>query len=311
VDSSNPSVHAVPRPMSLECVQCVVVLYRTALQESETFQTLSVALREHASLAARISLLVYDNSPEPQSVELPVGFFAKASYQHDPLNGGLATAYNQALRAAEEMGCTWLWLFDQDTTVLPGLIPAAFEAIDRTPQSEVCGIVPRLVQDGVVLSPVAVHRFRYLAMEEGFSGLNPRSLTALNSCACLRVSALRAIGGFPPQYWLDFLDHAVFHHLHKQGGRLLVLDVTIPHRLSTNNLRKESSHRRFDNLLAAEWQFVRETGWGGGSLMHRVRLLKRAVRTLLTLREPAFALQVLRWSLRLSFSVDRPRPRPL
>jgi hypothetical protein len=77
-----------------------------------------------------------------------------------------------------------------------------------------------------------------------------------------------------------------------------VLDVIIPHRLSTNNLQKESSHRRFDNLLAAEWQFVRETGWGGGSLMHRVRLLKRAVRTLLTLREPAFALQVLRWSLR-------------
>ena len=298
VDSASPSVHPVPSPMSLECVQCVVVLYRTALQESETFQTLAAALREYPALAVRISLLIYDNSPEMQSVELPVGFFAKASYQHDPSNGGLATAYNHALRAAEEAGDTWLWLFDQDTTVLPGLIPAAFAAIDRTPPSEVCGIVPKLVQDGVVLSPVAVHRFCYLAIDEGFSGLNPRWLTALNSCACLRVSALRAIGGFPPQYWLDFLDHAVFHRLHQQGGRLLVLDVTIPHRLSTNNLRKESSHHRFDNLLAAEWQFVRETGWGGGSLMHRLRLLKRAVRTLLTLREPAFALQVLRWSLR-------------
>ncbi|WP_158944618.1 glycosyltransferase [Granulicella sp. S190] len=291
-------MHAVPSPMSLDSVRCVIVLYRTGLQESETFQTLCAALREYPALASRISLLIYDNSPEPQTVALPVGLFAKASYQHDPSNGGLATAYNQALHAAEEAGDTWLWLFDQDTTVLPGLIPAAFAAIDRTPPSEACGIVPRLVQDGVVLSPAAVHRFRYLAMQEGFSGLNPGWLTALNSCACLRVSALRAIGGFPPQYWLDFLDHAVFHRLHKQGGRLLVLDVTIPHRLSTNNLRKESSHRRFDNLLAAEWQFVRETGWGGGSLMHRVRLLKRAVRTLLTLREPAFALQVLRWSLR-------------
>jgi GT2 family glycosyltransferase len=276
----------------------VVVLYRTALQESETFQTLSAALREYPTLAARISLLIYDNSPEPHAAELPVGLFAKASYQHDPSNGGLATAYNHALRAAEEGGVSWLWLFDQDTTVVPGLIPATFAAIDRTPPSEVCGIVPKLVQDGVVLSPIAVHRFRYLPMDEGFSGLNSGWLTALNSCACLRVSALRAIGGFPSQYWLDFLDHAVFHHLHKQGGRLLVLDVIIPHRLSTNNLRKESSHRRFDNLLAAEWQFVRETGWGGGNLMHRARLLKRAVRTLLTLREPAFALQVLRWSLR-------------
>ncbi len=298
MDSSTRNAHAVPSPTSLTCVQCVVVLYRIALHESETFQTLSAALREYPTLAARISLLIYDNSPEPQSVELPVDFFAKASYQHDPSNGGLATAYNHALRAAEQAGVPWLWLFDQDTTVVPGLIPATFAAIDTPPPSEVCGIVPKLVQDGVMLSPVAVHRFRYLPMNEGFSGVNPGLLTALNSCACLRVSALRAIGGFPSQYWLDFLDHAVFHRLHEQGGRLLVLDVIIPHRLSTNNLQKESSHRRFDNLLAAEWQFVRETGWGGGSLMHRVRLLKRAVRTLLTLREPAFALQVLRWSLR-------------
>jgi GT2 family glycosyltransferase len=298
MDSSTRSAHATPSPMSLACVQCVVVLYRITLHESETFQTLIAALREYPALAARISLLIYDNSPELQSVELPVGFFAKASYQHDPSNGGLATAYNHALRAAEQAGVTWLWLFDQDTTVVPTLIPATFAAIDMSPPSEVCGIVPKLVQDGVMLSPVAVHRFRYLPMNEGFSGVNRGLLTALNSCACLRVSALRAIGGFPSQYWLDFLDHAVFHRLHEQGGRLLVLDVIIPHRLSTNNLQNESSHRRFDNLLAAEWQFVRETGWGGGSLMHRVRLLKRAVRTLLTLREPAFALQVFRWSLR-------------
>jgi GT2 family glycosyltransferase len=298
VDRSSPSVFAVPTGMSLDRVQCVIVLYRTALHESETFRTLSVALREHASLAARISLLIYDNSPEPQSVELPSEFFAKTSYRHDPSNGGLATAYNQALRAAEDTGCTWLWLFDQDTTVLPGLIPAAFAAIDSTPPSEVCGIVPRLMQDGVVLSPVAVHRFRYRALDERFSGMNQGQLTALNSCACVRVSAMRSIGGFPPQYWLDYLDHAVFHRLHEHGGTVLVLDVTIPHRLSTNNLRRESTHDRYDNVLAAEWQFVRETGWGGGSLVHRVRLLKRAVRTLLTLREPTFALQVLRWSFR-------------
>jgi GT2 family glycosyltransferase len=284
--------------MPLDRIQCVLVLYKTALKESETFRTLSAALREHPSLAARMSLLVYDNSPEPQSFELPAGLFAEMSYQRDPSNAGLAAAYNQALRAAEVVGCTWLWLFDQDTTVLSGLIPATFAAIDSTPLSEVCAIVPRLMQNDVVLSPVSVHRFRYLALDERFSGIHPGWLTALNSCACLRVSAMRSIGGFPSQYWLDFLDHAVFHRLHEQGGRILTLDVTIPHRLSTNNLRTEISHERFDNLLAAEWRFVRETGWGGGRLMHRVRLLKRASRTLLTLREPAFALQVLRWSFR-------------
>lgn len=284
--------------MTLDCVQCVLVLYQRTLQQSETFQTLTAALREFPSLAARISLLVYDNSPEAQSADLPAVPFAEIHYHHDPSNGGLATAYNRALGVAEEAGCTWLWLFDQDTAILSELIPAAFAAIDSTPQLEICALVPRLAQDGIVYSPLASQRFRYLAIDERFSGVYPGWLTALNSCACLRVRALQAIDGFPSQYWLDYLDHAVFHRLHERGGRVLVLDVTIRHRLSTNNLRKESTPDRYNNVLAAEWQFVRETGWGGGSLVHRVRLLKRAVRTLVTLREPAYALQVLRWSFR-------------
>lgn len=279
-------------------VQCVLVLYRTTLQESQTFQTLSAAFHEHPSLASRMALLIYDNSPAPQTITLPENLFAEARYQHDSSNGGLAAAYNYALNAAEASGCTWLWVFDQDTTVVPGLIPAAFKAIDSVPSPEISAIVPRLVQDAIVLSPLYAERFRYRAMDENFSGIYEGWVAALNSCACLRVAALRAIGGFPSEYWLDFLDHAVFHRLHKQGGRAIVLDVTIPHRLSTNNLRNESSLPRYENLLAAEWRFVRETGWGGGSLVHRIRLLKRAARTLLTLREPAFAWQVLKWSVR-------------
>jgi GT2 family glycosyltransferase len=298
VDRSNVLGRGLPTNMPLDCVQCVLVLYKTTLLQSETFQSLSAALREYPSLAARISLLIYDNSPEPQAVNLCPDLFADLHYHHDSSNGGLAAAYNQALRAADETDCIWLWLFDQDTVVRSELITAAFKTIDSTPPTDVCAIVPKLAQGGVVYSPLASHRFHYLAVDRRFSGISPEWLTALNSCACLRVSALRVIGGFPLQYWLDYLDHAVFHRLHEQGGRVFVLDVTIPHRLSTNNLREESSHHRYDNVLAAEWQFIRETGWGGGSLMHRVRLLKRAARTLLALREPAFALQVLRWSLR-------------
>ena len=55
MDSSTRNAHAVPSPTSLTCVQCVVVLYRIALHESETFQTLSAALREYPTLAARMA----------------------------------------------------------------------------------------------------------------------------------------------------------------------------------------------------------------------------------------------------------------
>lgn len=284
--------------MSLDRVQCVLVLYRTALQDSESFRTLNAALLEYPELAARTSLLVYDNSSVPARIELPDRVGAEIRYQHDAENGGLATAYNRALHLAEETGCKWLWLFDQDTTIVPALVPTMFAAIDGGVSPSVSAVVPRLVQDGVLLSPVAVSRFRYRRLPENVAGTRPERLTALNSCACLRVAAVRAIGGFPLQYWLDFLDHAVFHRLYEQRGEVLVLDITIPHQLSTNNLRKESSPHRYRNVLDAEWQFVLESGWGGGKLLHRLRLLKRAIRTLLVLHEPAFALLVLKSSLR-------------
>lgn len=281
-------------------VQCVLVLYRMALQQSESFQTLSAALLANRDLAARTSLLVYDNSPDAAPLDVPDGLCAELRYEHDATNGGLAVAYNSALRLAEKAGCTWLWLFDQDTTIVSGLLAALYAAIDGSAAPAVNAIVPRLVQDGVLLSPVAVQRFRYRRLPMHVTGTQRVEVTALNACACLRVSALQAIHGFPQRYWLDFLDHAVFHRLQKQGGKTLVLDISIPHRLSTNNLRNESSPRRYGNVLDAEWQFVLETGWGGGSLLHRFRLLKRAARTLLVLREPAFALQVLQSSLRVA-----------
>lgn len=283
--------------MHLDRIQCVLVLYRITLQESESFKTLSRALLEYPSFATRISLLVYDNSPEVLPHNLSSGPFAEIRFQHDPSNSGLAAAYNEGLRIAQESGATWIWLFDQDTTVLPQLIPTTFTAIDTDLPSDICAIVPRLKQDQILLSPIRTERFRNVLMDANVSGITIGKVAALNSCSCLRMESLLAIGGFPPQYWLDFLDHAIFHRLQEHGGRVFVLDITIPHRLSTNNLRKESSLGRFQNLLAAEWLFVRETGWGGGVTLHRIRLLKRAVRILVTLREPAFALLVFKSSL--------------
>lgn len=284
--------------MPFDRVQCVLVLYRTTLEASETFQTLTRVLSQYPVLASRLSLLVYDNSPEPHTISPPTGLFADIRYQHDGSNGGLAAAYNQALHFAEDAGLTWLWLFDQDTTVLPDYVPVMFAALDGTLSADVCAIVPKLVQDRVMLSPILIHRFRNVVIDERMAGVRTERLAALNSCACLRVSALRDISGFPEQYWLDFLDHIVFHRLRGRGGKLLVLDVTIPHRLSTNNLRKESSRRRYENLLAAEWLYVRETGWGGGSLLHRLRLIKRSANTLIRHHEFSFALLSLKWSLR-------------
>ncbi|WP_446745235.1 glycosyltransferase [Silvibacterium acidisoli] len=284
--------------MSNDLVQCVIVLYRIALRDSLTFQTLSASFARSPSLASRLSILIYDNSPAPQNLEPATISFANVEYRHDAANGGLAAAYNAALAAAETAGCSWLWLFDQDTDVRPELASVLVQTIDAGPDPAVCAIVPKLIQDGRVLSPLTIQRFRYFPVAVDFAGVHTAGVIALNSGACLRVSSLLAIGGFPREYWLDYLDHAVFHRLKKAGGEVLVLDVLLTHQLSLMNLKTQTGHKRYENVLCAEWQFVRESGWGGGSSVHRLRLIKRAVRTLVVLRQPGFALQVLKWSLK-------------
>jgi GT2 family glycosyltransferase len=281
-----------------DLIQCVIVLYRIALRDSLTFRTLSAAFAESPDLAYRLSILVYDNSPTSQEIDPAAISGAAIAYKHDPSNGGLAAAYNAALVTAQASGCSWLWLFDQDTDVRPELTTLLFQAIDAAPEAAVCAIVPKLIQRGQILSPLTIQRFRYFPVATAFSGVHPGGVVALNSGACLRVASLVAIGGFPREYWLDYLDHAVFHRLKQVGGKVLVLDVLLTHQLSLMDLKSRTGHKRYENVLSAEWRFVRESGWGGGDTIHRLRLVKRAIRTLVVLRQPSFALQVLKWSLK-------------
>jgi hypothetical protein len=108
----------------------------------------------------------------------------------------------------------------------------------------------------------------------------------------MRVQAVIRAGGFPAEYWLDYLDHVMFHRLQAAGGRVMVLDVSIEHRLSLQNLESEMTLERYANVLSAEWKFIKETGSGGGPLVHRLRLIRRAL-SFLKLRNKRYARKVL------------------
>jgi hypothetical protein len=49
-------------------IHAVMVLYKRAPEESETFTSLQVILQKRSDLAAAMSLLVYDNSPAAQEM---------------------------------------------------------------------------------------------------------------------------------------------------------------------------------------------------------------------------------------------------
>jgi GT2 family glycosyltransferase len=253
--------------------------------------------RQNSAFSRRIALLIYDNSPDQQEANLDHWNFGAVEYHHASENGGLASAYNQALSKAIEADAEWLLLLDQDTVLTPALFPAVFETIESPPMPEICAIVPKLARHGKVLSPQIVGRFHNHDFPSAFLGTYNGQITALNSAACMRTQALVAIGRFPREYWLDFLDHIIFHRLQAAGGKVLILNIVLEHSLSLHNLEAEMSIDRYVNVLSAEWKFIRETGSGGGPLIHRLRLLKRALAHTTKLHNKAYAVKALRAAL--------------
>ena len=196
-------------------------------------------------------------------------------------NGGLATAYNFALARAEAEQRAWLLLFDQDTMLTKEFL---FELVESARtlhgQAQVGAIVPKLLVRGAIYSPEANfldqvrHPFRSLqTVKKDVVGVQQGHLNAFNSGATLRVSALRAIGGFPLQFWLDYLDHAVFRALFVGGFRIYVMRAELVHNSSLAEVTSLPLWR-LRNILQAQTLFVKQSGGFLDRMLYRIFLLR-------------------------------------
>jgi GT2 family glycosyltransferase len=281
-------------------IQCVVVLYKQRPIQSQSLSDLLRICGSEPAIGNQIAIMVQDNSPsieESVPESLRTSFPISLEYHHNPENPGLAYSYNRALDRAKEHKIPWLLLLDQDTRVTLQFLTQLIKNIQQSKSESCCAFVPQLICDQLVLSPQIVGSVFYRRLTKGFSGVVGEPLIAFNSAACIRVQALTAIGGFPEEFWLDYLDHMVFHSLQKAGGHVFVVDAQLEHSLSVSDLESNVSTQRYENVLNAEWMFVRKTGWGGGSLVHRLRLLKRSLNHFMKLRDKRYALQTLRSAL--------------
>jgi GT2 family glycosyltransferase len=270
-----PSSTVVPAQLT-----AVVVLYGQAPQQSAALRSLLDAAAARPDDAHRISLLVYDNSATPHA---PLsGAPVATEYIHDPENAGLARAYNAALAHAWQNGSTWLLLLDQDTTLSRGYLEEMLDAADALASDSTVGaIVPKLWAGTRLYSPEAPFLWQirrqfsrqHHAVEQSVTGMSTQPLTAYNSGAALRVSALRQIGGFPEAFWLDYLDHAIFQQLRLRGYRLWVMRAVLHGNLSHMDLNTVPMWRHW-SVLAAQTRFVLEYGNALDRLFFRWWLLK-------------------------------------
>ena len=266
-------------------LQAVVVLYRCAPEDSPALCGLQSAL--HADPAAAIRVLVYDNSPagNPPAPTLPDNIV----YLHDPANGGLLAAYTHAQQQAQASGAEWLLLLDQDTQVTADFVQLQLQMVDElAARPTISACVPRLRSAGQLVSPHGPLGLRQDALPAAFTGEAPLGTTAFNSGAMLRRSALQAVGGFPPGYWLDFLDHALFARLARAGFRLWVLPIELDHAMTWEDPAPLHVHRT-----------LRKRTRSRAPLPQGIRKLDRLLDLPSPLRPPRLALpQVARQTLR-------------
>lgn len=261
----------------------VVVLYNRSPSDSKSFSSLVEILSSHREWAKHISLVVYDNSPPSKAHEISVDF--PFHYVHNPENGGLATAYNYALARAEELNHEWLLLLDQDTCLTEEYFSELIPCADRLHSlQDVAVIAPKLEVKGQIYSPAAhyidILRRHLLRgrrpVESQVVGVQEGRLMAYNSGATFRVSALRAIGGFPGEFWLDYLDHAVFHDLFLKGYRMYIMRSMLEHDASEADFG-ELPIWRLRNVISAQTLFVKRVGNLADQLLYRISLVRYSV----------------------------------
>lgn len=274
---------AMPTANSGCRILAVAALYRQRPAESHALSSFLSIVKDKPHMADSFALVVYDNSPESHEVraDFPV------HYVHDPANGGLAAAYNYALSRAEQGGYPWLLLLDQDTTLTSEFFAELFaRANTLQTQDNVAAIVPKLMVQGTIQSPAEPfidymrHQFRrnIQTLGKDVTGMQAGRISAYNSGSTMRVPALRSIGGFPQEFWLDYLDHAVFHALCASGYKVYVLHARLTHELAESDLNARSIWR-FRSALKAQALFVKRAGNLSDGLLYRLWLL-RSIRRL-------------------------------
>jgi hypothetical protein len=256
----------------------VVVLYKRSPAQSQTINGLADAFARAPELLQSFQVFLWDNSPVPMvDPTLPFPFI----YRHGGRNLGTAGAYNRAMEFAESVDAAWLLLFDQDTTISQEFLPRMLEYSRRFQHSlEIATVVPFIRSHGTLVSPRRIGSFnRVKQIPLSVSGVYKQKAYAVNSATLMRVAALREIGGYSEDFWLDLSDVYAFQGMHRMGRYMFIAqDLQLQHSIAAMDFDKEMTPERYRNFLAAESAYVDLYTSPLEQACHLLRLLARTLR---------------------------------
>ncbi|SHP77850.1 rhamnosyltransferase [Mycobacteroides abscessus subsp. abscessus] len=265
-------------------ITIIMVLYKQNINESKTFKTLNKAFRNHSELLDQIEFVVYDNSPESQSLS-DKKKWGKVQYVHDPRNLGISTAYNYAYQTAKVNGSQWVLLLDHDTELTEDYVNQISSNLEI--DLEVAAVVPRIFSGQTLISPVVANTLRPLKTDSLQAGLYSSPIMAINSGSLIRVSFLEKIKGFNNDFPLDYLDHWLFHEIFSNGYKVMVMESSLNHDLSVMNYENVSISR-YRSILDSEIRYYKIYK---KELLpaYRIQLLKRLAKQLLLVKNKKIA----------------------
>lgn len=266
-------------------ITAVIVLYKLELDNSKTFQTLKKTLFSKEQLLNEIQLIIYDNSPDKQVITPLNHEGLHISYIHDSRNLGIATAYNYAWSVAKENGSDWLLLLDHDTELTNPYINY-FLNIPEVP-SDIVAIVPKIMSENKMISPVYSHTLRPLIAERPVAGIQEKPVMGINSGSIIKVSFLNEINGFNQEFLLDYLDHWLFYEIYQKGYKVLLVDLLLEHELSVMDYGR-ISEERYKSIICSESNFYQNYKKELFSA-YRIQLIKRFFKQILTVKNKKIA----------------------
>jgi GT2 family glycosyltransferase len=255
----------------------VVVQYETALENAPVIQSLDRCFSQNPALCDDITTLVWDNSPAPHPVPQNLSF--PLEYRRTGENLGVSGAYNGAAKFAAEHGAEWLLLLDQDTVPPPEFLTFMLDYARRlAPEHRIAAVAPTIMMGPSHISPkVMVRGGRSVAPPPGFVGEERREVVLVNTGLLLRLESLAQVGGFDPDFWLDFSDRYLCHMLARHHLSVWVAaDLLLQHHVSL--IAGGISFSRYANLVAAEDAFFTLYRSLPRNLVYCQRLLRNAWR---------------------------------
>ena len=225
----------------LDSLLIVLVLYKSDLETSESFQSIEVCLRTTSN---SVDVFIYDNSPQQLDFSLNQ-CNSKISYIWDSSNPGVSKAYNEGFAVAENDGKKWLLILDQDTEFDSDFLIKYYDACTSNPTISLFAPILKL-NSGEIYSPCTYKFPRTAILKKIDIGITElKNLSLLNSGMLIGTNAFKEVGGYDERLKMDFTDFEFIDRYRKTNNLFFIVDTIAIHGFSGFQDGLDASLNRF------------------------------------------------------------------